>query len=111
MPHSIASTALPLRAMNWTLKLKGGFGILFRVYNEGVAYRFYTTHASEMTIKNELAEFNFSKDHAVYLPYSTNDQQPLAMAFQNIYDATTYLKPPPNSHFFLLPSTMPTGLN
>ncbi len=71
------------------LKLKGGFGILFRVYNEGVAYRFYTTHASEMTIKNELAEFNFSKDHAVYLPYSTNDQQPLAMAFQNIYDATT----------------------
>ena len=41
------------------LKLKGGFGILFRVYNEGVAYRFYTTHASEMTIKNELAEFNF----------------------------------------------------
>ena len=71
------------------LKLKGGFGILFRVYNEGVAYRFSTTHASEMTIKNELAEFNFSKDHAVYLPYSTNDQQPLAMAFQNIYDATT----------------------
>jgi hypothetical protein len=23
------------------LKLKGGFGIIFRAYNEGVAYRFY----------------------------------------------------------------------
>lgn len=65
------------------LKLKGGFCILFR------AYHFYATQPSEVIVKNELAEFNFNEDHAVYLPYNTNDRQPLAMAFKNIYDATT----------------------
>lgn len=41
------------------LKLQGGFGVTFRAYNDGVAYRFYTTVASEVTVKDEVAEFNF----------------------------------------------------
>lgn len=56
------------------LKLKGGFGIIFRAYNEGVAYRFYTTQSSDIIIKEEQAEFNFKEDYTAYLPYTTNDK-------------------------------------
>ena len=61
------------------LKLKGGFGIIFRAYNEGVAYRFYTTQSSDIIIKEEQAEFNFKEDYTAYLPYTTNDKKPMAM--------------------------------
>lgn len=74
------------------LKLKNGFGITFRAYNEGVAYRFYTTRKSEVILKEEVAEFNFNKDNTAYLSYTTNDKNPLAMAFQNIYDVTPLSK-------------------
>ena len=60
----------------------------FRAYNDGVAYRFYTTVTSEVTVKDEVAEFNFPQDYTAYLPYTTNDKQPMAMAFQNVYDIT-----------------------
>lgn len=63
------------------LKLKGDFGVTFRAYDEGVAYRFYTTQKTEVTIKEEVAEFNFNQDYTAYLPYTTNDKKPMAMAF------------------------------
>ena len=81
------------------LKLKGGFGIIFRAYNEGVAYRFYTTQSSDIIIKEEQAEFNFKEDYTAYLPYTTNDKQPMAMAFQNVYDITPLSKAQPKLAF------------
>ena len=86
------------------LKLKGGFGIIFRAYNEGVAYRFYTTQSSDIIIKEEQAEFNFKEDYTAYLPYTTNDKQPMAMAFQNVYDITPLSKAQPKLAF--LPVTV-----
>lgn len=89
------------------LKLKGGFGIIFRAYNEGVAYRFYTTQSSDIIIKEEQAEFNFNKDYMAYLPYTTNDKKPMAMAFQNVYDITPLSKAQPKLAF--LPVTVDCG--
>lgn len=89
------------------LKLKGGFGIIFRAYNEGVAYRFYTTQSSDIIIKEEQAEFNFNKDYTAYLPYTTNDKKPMAMAFQNVYDITPLSKAQPKLAF--LPVTVDCG--
>lgn len=89
------------------LKLKGGFGIIFRAYNEGVAYRFYTTQSSDIIIKDEQAEFNFNKDYMAYLPYTTNDKKPMAMAFQNVYDITPLSKAQPKLAF--LPVTVDCG--
>ncbi len=70
------------------LKLKSGFGVKFRAYDQGVAYRFYTTQKREIYIENEVAEFRFNNDYTAYLPYSTNDKEPMAMAYQNVYDCT-----------------------
>ena len=73
------------------LKLKGDFGVIFRVYNEGIAYRFYTTLGTdkELVIANETAEFNFAGNYTAYLPYTTNEEKPMAMAYQATYDVKT----------------------
>jgi alpha-glucosidase len=52
-----------------TLQFKGDYGIIFRAYNDGVAYRFVTSRKTDFTIANELAEYNFDKDYRTYIPH------------------------------------------
>ena len=70
------------------IKLRKDWGIHVRAYDEGVAYRFYTTSKKEAVITDEMADFCFPEDSKAWLAYSTNDQKPFAMAFQNYYDET-----------------------
>lgn len=72
-----------------TLELSNGFGLEFRAYDEGVAYRFVSKRKGQTVIYDELASFAFPGDQPAWLPYSTNDEKPFAMAYQNYYDATT----------------------
>ena len=69
------------------LQLKGNFGVVFRAYNEGIAYRLYTTAKEGLTVRDEVVQMNFPKDYTTYMAYSTvkpgKDQY--AMAFQNLY--------------------------
>lgn len=92
------------------LKLKGGYGIIFRAYNEGIAYRFYTDINHPIIIKNEIAEMNFPKDYPAYMAYSTvqpgKDQY--VMAFQNIYTKST-LKGINTQNIAFLPITIDCG--
>ncbi|MGC1390624.1 MAG: glycoside hydrolase family 97 protein [Bacteroidales bacterium] len=53
----------------FTINLKGDYGLIFRIYNEGVAYRFFTKRKGELLVKNEEANFNFTADHKVFVPY------------------------------------------
>lgn len=71
------------------LRIKGYFGIVIRAYDEGIAYRFYTTHKGETIIKDEVARYDFSTAKQAWLAYSTNEKNPFAMAFQNTYHVTT----------------------
>ena len=69
------------------VKNKNGVNVEFRAYNSGVAYRFITTSSKgEWTVKDEKAHFTFADDFTAYLPYSTNEKNPKAMAFQATYD-------------------------
>lgn len=52
-----------------TLSCKGNYGVIFRAYNDGVAYRFFTKKQGELTIVNEQANFNFDKDYKCYIPF------------------------------------------
>jgi len=52
-----------------TLTCKNDFGVKFRVYNDGVAYRFFTKKKGEIVIKNEEANFNFAQDYKAFIPY------------------------------------------
>ncbi len=52
-----------------TLKCKNDFGVIFRVYDDAVAYRFFTEKKGDITIKQEEANFNFTEDHKAFIPY------------------------------------------
>jgi alpha-glucosidase len=52
-----------------TINFKGNFGVVFRVFNEGVAYRFFAKRKGELIVKNEEANFNFIADHKAFIPY------------------------------------------
>lgn len=52
-----------------TLTFKGDYGLVIRVYNDGVAYRFFTKKKGEITIMNEEANFNFKDDDTGYFPF------------------------------------------
>ena len=55
-----------------TLNCKGDYGVVFRVYNDGVAYRFFTKKKGELVIKAEQAEFNFDKDYTAFIPHTSD---------------------------------------
>lgn len=90
------------------VKNRNGVNVEFRAYNSGIAYRFFTTSTpKEWKVLDEVAEFNFIDDPTAYLPYSTNEKNPKAMAFQATYDVAP-LSQMKNLETFL-PATIDCG--
>lgn len=52
------------------LKFRGNFGVIFRAYNDGVAYRFYTGYRVPIKVRSEQATFNFPENYSVYFPFT-----------------------------------------
>jgi alpha-glucosidase len=51
------------------LNMDGGYAVVFRAYNEGMAYRFETTlPQAQVKIYGEESAFNFTSDFVVYYP-------------------------------------------
>lgn len=48
------------------------YSLIFRAYNEGVAYRFITKMEGEIIVENEIVNFNFSDNPSVILPETEN---------------------------------------
>ena len=62
------------------------FDIIFRVYNDGAAYRFVTKKATE--IAEETAQFNFAGDPQAWIPYVRDGytfEEQFANSFENFY--------------------------
>jgi alpha-glucosidase len=55
-----------------TIKLKSGFSLQFRAYNDGVAYRFETAMNDEITVKNEITGFVFPAGSHAWYPLETS---------------------------------------
>jgi len=68
-----------------TIGVNASQSITFRVFNDGVAYRYLYTGKQDAIVENEVAEFNFADNYNSYMSFTTNDKDPFAMAFQNIY--------------------------
>ncbi len=66
------------------LDMEGGYAVVFRAYNEGVAYRFETAlPAQQVKIYSEEANFRFPRNFAVFYPqedsfFSHNERKYLA---------------------------------
>jgi len=89
------------------LKLGGGMGLQIRAYDEGVAYRFYSSNKGDYIVKSEQANFQFPEETKAWLSYSTNAEKPFAMAFQNTYHETLIRDARPLPAF--LPATVDCG--
>mgnify|MGYP002856203767 FL=1 len=69
------------------LTLNDGFGILFRAYDHGVAFRFYATSLQKDDIVlDELTEYNFGKDYEAFIPYGNGkESNPYQLSFESKY--------------------------
>ena len=68
-PVRLKSASLRDRFSGLRLDMTGGYAVVFRAYNEGVAYRFETAlPAPEVTVRSEEAGFRFAGDYTVYYP-------------------------------------------
>ncbi len=77
-----------------TLKFTGDYNIVFRAYDDGVAYRWVWTAKKPLVIENEQADFNFPADTRAFIPY-VRIEKPNAVfedqfynSFENVYAHT-----------------------
>lgn len=69
-----------------TLQMKGGYGLIFRAYDEGVAYRFFTQRKDSLTVMAELSAFNFPGDQQAFVPYVlSSNSDPYEHSYENKY--------------------------
>ncbi|MDR2949831.1 MAG: glycoside hydrolase family 97 protein [Prevotella sp.] len=57
-----------------TLKFKGDYNIVFRAYNDGIAYRFVSASKKPFIVNNEQAEFNFPADRKAFINYANKPE-------------------------------------
>jgi len=70
------------------LTFKGDYGLAFRAYNDGVAYRFVSTRKGDIIVKNEEANFNFKNDDKAFLPFVNDyrNRDKFTTSFESHYD-------------------------
>jgi alpha-glucosidase len=71
-----------------TLSFKQRFKVLFRVYDDAIAYRLVTQRKDSLIIANETATFRFQENDNVYIPYVNNprNQDVFTISFENTYE-------------------------
>jgi alpha-glucosidase len=71
-----------------TINFKGDYTVVFRAYDDGVAYRFITHKKGEITVVNEEANFNFKDDDKAYLPFVNDfrNKDKWTTSFEALYD-------------------------
>lgn len=87
-----------------TINFRGDWALKFRMYNDGMAYRFVSNKKTPFTIESEQAEFRFPTDFKTYVPYVRGDYSrtdPLQSSFENIYTYTSLPEIEPNKLIFL----------
>jgi alpha-glucosidase len=70
------------------INFKGDYSLVFRAYDDGVAYRFITQKKGEITIANEEANFNFKDDYKAFLPFVNDfrNKDKWTTSFEALYD-------------------------
>lgn len=87
-----------------TINLKGGYGLLLRAYDDGVAYRFFTQRPGRLTIVGEEATFNFAQNYPTLIPFVRDLRVPTDMymsSFESLYSARKLADIKPDTLAFL----------
>ena len=91
------------------LTFKGNYKVVFRAYDEGVAYRFETDFRKPIIIESETADFNFDADYQGVIPYVLRRagqegdliSQQFYNSFENTYTHTNLSQMDPDKLAFL----------
>ena len=82
-----------------TLSFKGNYKVIFRAYNEGIAYRFQTDFKKPFKVIREFVEFKFDEDYTAWVPYVNARkgdgnfiEQQFYNSFENTYTVTPLSK-------------------
>lgn len=71
------------------LRFKGGYNILFRAYDDGIAYRFVSTLKEPFQVKTEQVEYHFHDNPKVYASYVLKNfdipEEQFFNSFENLY--------------------------
>jgi len=92
-----------------TLRFKKDWAIKFRVYNDGVAYRFISYRKMPFTVQNEEVKYNFANDCPATVPYVRLDgvsnykdfEKQFHNSFENTYTTDNLSKLDSNRLMFL----------
>ncbi len=69
-----------------TLNLGKNWSVIFRAYNDGVAYRFVTTEKKPFNVMNETVDYQFTTDGVATVPYVRNNQPTFEGQFFNSFE-------------------------
>lgn len=86
-----------------TLNCKGNYGIIFRAYDDAIAYRFFIKKNGEVIVKNEEATFAFVNDQKAWYPvqWDYRDGKNFNSSFEALYHETNLSAFPKDSLAFL----------
>jgi alpha-glucosidase len=86
-----------------TLNVKGDYSLVFRVYDDAVAYRFVTHRKGELQVQDEGAEFNFAADDRAFIPIQWDYRagKNFNSSFEALYHEITLSQMPKDSLAFL----------
>jgi alpha-glucosidase len=80
------------------LDFRGGFGVHFRAYDQGIAYRFVTTLKGQIRVVQEEVRFNFPDNHTLYCHpepgFLTHQERPVKKLKLNELGADQMAYPP-----------------
>lgn len=96
-------TRIPDLYNELTLNCKGDYGIIFRAYNDAVAYRFFIKKKMDVIVKNEEANFNFADDYKSFIPiqWDYRDGKIFNSSFEALYHEIRLSQFPKDSLAFL----------
>ena len=68
-----------------TLRFKE-FSLVFRAYDDGMAYRFVSRSKKPFVVKDELSQFNFAQDWSMWAAYVAQHTETLESQFYNSFE-------------------------
>lgn len=75
------------------IRFRGNYSLVFRAYDDGVAYRFITSRKSPFIVEQEQVVYNFPGNPKIYVPYVNNlngkkdtFEKQFYNSFENLYE-------------------------
>lgn len=69
-----------------TIAFRGNYSIAFRLYNDGLAYRFITRKKGDIVVVDESATYNFPSDYMTFAPYVNSTKPTFEEQFSNSFE-------------------------